>query len=32
MLYLMFVYMTDEVTDVVFNVCIGDWWTKWCCI
>jgi hypothetical protein len=24
MLYLMFVLVTDEVSDVVFNVCIGD--------
>jgi hypothetical protein len=31
MLYLMFVLVTDEVSDVVVNVCIGDWWSKGCC-
>jgi hypothetical protein len=32
MLYLMFVLVTDELSDVVFNVWIGDGWTKCCCI
>jgi hypothetical protein len=32
MLYLMFVLGTGELSDVVVNVCIDDWWSKWCCI
>ena len=27
-MYLMSVLVTDERSDVVFNVCIGDWWNK----
>jgi hypothetical protein len=24
--------VTDELSGDVFNVCIDDWWSKWCCI